>query len=64
MTKVILVVGKNGLERAHLIHPKGEVEKAIAFYERLVPVLSGIDENVRDGERMGHGNGNKTPHRS
>ena len=62
--KAILVVGPEGLERVHLLHRKGQAEAAVAFYERLVPALSSIDERAQQREPMNHANKPQTPKRS
>ncbi len=38
--RIVFVIGQDGLERAHVIHGKGEADAAVRFYERLVPELS------------------------
>jgi hypothetical protein len=46
--KVVFTIGTNGLERAHVIHAKGEADAAVRFYERLIPELSGLERVARE----------------
>lgn len=51
--KVIFVVGREGLERAHVLFSKGERDLAVKFYESLVPGLSDLERVSRETKNHG-----------
>lgn len=51
--KAIIVVGPNGVEKAHVLYQKGEVDRAVSFYEQLVPAISEIDERAKQSRPEG-----------
>ncbi len=56
--KVILVIGSDGLERAHILHAKGEADLAIQFYRRLIPTFHDLEKAAQEDR---HGKQRNSP---